>query len=72
MVDENLRNAIRAIMRQDITGIDEYVIRDKEILVRMSIDFMKEMNEQIPEYDEYLCDSENKQAFLDAGHFYGL
>lgn len=28
--------------------------------------------EIIPDYDEDLFENENQQAFLDAGHFYGL
>lgn len=25
-----------------------------------------------PDYSEDLCENENEQAFIDAGHFYGL
>lgn len=34
--------------------------------------FREDLNDIVPEYDEDLFENENQQAFLDAGHFYGL
>ncbi|MBO7733333.1 MAG: hypothetical protein J6S67_12285 [Methanobrevibacter sp.] len=57
-----------------ITGIS--LIDVEDIFKRaneMASKVMREVvNGEYIEYDEYLIENENEQAFLDAGHFYGL
>lgn len=53
----------------DMSRYNDYVNKLGEIISKV---FGNAEIDIIPGYDEYLFENENQQAFLDAGHFYGL
>ena len=58
-------NLSMALNIMPIPKRDEYL----EIIRQV---FHEDENDIVPDYDEDLFENENQQAFLDAGHFYGL